>query len=86
LPATPGRASAGCRPKLLEELAGDNSDLPRALSPDQVRNVAPIEVNEAVFRWEINANAMATEKLAEGIRNFHKDHAALTAMVADRLH
>lgn len=84
------KALAGCdnltiAPKLLEELAGDYGALPRALAPGEAGDMAPSSVNEASFRWEMNANAMATEKLAEGIRNFDKDHATLIAIVADRL-
>lgn len=84
------KALAGCdnltiAPKLLEELAGDESDLPRRLAPDAVGNVPLASVNEASFRWEMNANAMATEKLAEGIRNFDRDHATLIGIVAGRV-
>lgn len=84
------KALAGCdnltiSPKLLEELAGEDADLLRALSPDQTSGIGAIEMDEAAFRWEMNADAMATEKLAEGIRSFHGDHMALIAIVADRL-
>lgn len=84
------KALAGCdkltiAPKLLEELAGDYGALPRALAPGEAGDMVTSSVNEASFRWEMNANAMATEKLAEGIRNFDKDHATLIALVADRL-
>lgn len=84
------KALAGCdnltiAPKLLEELAGDDSRLPRALAPAVVGNAAPARICEASFRWEMNADAMATEKLAEGIRNFDRDHAALVAIIAGRL-
>ena len=34
-------------------------------------------MDEATFRWEMNADPMATEKLAEGIRNFDIDHKKL---------
>lgn len=84
------KALAGCdnltiAPKLLDEMANDNADLPRVLSPDSASGVAKVEMDEATFRWELNADAMATEKLAEGIRNFDKDHQTLIAMVADRM-
>lgn len=46
-------------------------------------STAPI--GEASFRWQMNADAMATEKLAEGIRNFNADHRKLIALIAERL-
>lgn len=84
------KALAGCdnltiAPSLLEELGADTSDLARALSPDHASGTAPIKMDEATFRWEMNADAMATEKLAEGIRNFDKDHQTLVALVAERM-
>jgi transaldolase len=41
--------------------------------------------SEADFRWAHNEDAMATEKLAEGIRNFHIDAMKLEALVAAKL-
>ncbi len=84
------KALAGCdnltiSPKLLDELSSDAADLPRALSPDQVSGVALQSVDEATFRWQLNADAMATEKLAEGIRNFDADHQKLIALVGERM-
>ncbi len=84
------KALAGCdnltiAPQLLDELSGDNAELPRALSPEKTSGVAPIAMDEAKFRWEMNADAMATEKLAEGIRNFDADHKKLITLVADRM-
>ncbi len=84
------KALAGCdnltiAPKLLEELDSDPAELPRVLSPEAASGVAPIALDEAAFRWEMNADPMATEKLAEGIRNFDADHKKLIALVAERL-
>ena len=84
------KALAGCdnltiAPSLLEEMDNDNSVLPRVLSPDHASGVAPVTLTEAAFRWQMNADAMATEKLAEGIRNFDKDHQKLIGVMADRL-
>ncbi len=84
------KALAGCdnltiAPKLLDELDKDMSDLPRVLSPEGATGVAPVEMDEATFRWEMNADAMATEKLAEGIRNFDKDHKKLIALIGERM-
>lgn len=80
-------ALAGCdrltiSPALLEELAADNEKLPRRLSPDgaypgEYKN----SVSEADFRYELNADAMATEKLAEGIRNFVADQIKLETLI-----
>lgn len=84
------KALAGCdnltiAPKLLDELAADTADLPRVLSPEKATGLAPIAMDEATFRWQMNADPMATEKLAEGIRNFDKDHQTLIALIASRM-
>lgn len=84
------KALAGCdrltiAPNLLDELASETGDLPRALSPDQVEAPARIEMNEAAFRWALNEDAMATEKLAEGIRAFAADLGKLRLWVAEQL-
>lgn len=84
-------ALAGCdrltiAPALLEQLQKDTGTLARRLSPDGVASKpAVIATDEASFRWQMNEDAMATEKLAEGIRAFAKDLGALRAMVAARL-
>lgn len=75
-------ALAGCdrltiSPALLEQLAADEGDLPRALDPSQPSDEKRISLPEANFRWHLNEDAMATEKLAEGIRKFHEDYLAL---------
>ncbi|MCZ8182858.1 MAG: transaldolase [Beijerinckiaceae bacterium] len=82
-------ALAGCdrltiAPALLDQLAQDQGPLTRALSPDGSGAPAParIAVDEASFRWAMNENAMATEKLAEGIRLFAADLGKLKAMLA----
>lgn len=83
-------ALAGCdrltiSPALLEELAADTAKLPRRLSPD---GAYPGEYKnsptEAEFRYELNADAMATEKLAEGIRNFVADQVKLEKLIGSR--
>ncbi len=84
------KALAGCdnltiAPSLLDELDNDMSDLPRVLSPDSASGVEPIRMDEETFRWQMNADPMATEKLAEGIRNFDKDHQKLVALIAERM-
>lgn len=84
------KALAGCdnltiSPGLLDELQQDEGDLPRKLSPEGATGVAARAMPETTFRWEMNEDAMATEKLAEGIRKFNQDHQTLIGIVADRL-
>lgn len=84
------KALAGCdrltiSPKLLDALSQDNSSLPRAMSPEMAEEVPQMTMDEPTFRWEMNADAMATEKLAEGIRNFDADHQKLIRLVAERI-
>lgn len=72
-------ALAGCdrltiSPQLLQELSEDTGTLERQLSPDATGTaIDKVTESEAEFRFSLNADAMATEKLAEGIRNFVKD-------------
>jgi len=83
-------ALAGCdrltiSPALLEELAGDEGTLRRCLDPATAVSPEPKGgVAEADFRYELNADAMATEKLAEGIRNFVADQIKLEALISTR--
>ena len=70
---------AGCdrltiSPGLLGELEADKGELVRKLSPENTGEaIAKVTENEAAFRFSMNEDAMATEKLSEGIRNFAKD-------------
>lgn len=84
-------ALAGCdrltiSPGLLEQMAKDDAPLARRLSPD-APGPSPMlpGSGEAAFRWAMNEDAMATEKLAEGIRLFAKDLAKLRQIVASKL-
>jgi transaldolase len=84
------KALAGCdnltiAPSLLEELSSETAHLPRALSHKNSTDLPPRSMDEATFRWEMNSDAMATEKLAEGIRQFDVDHAKLISLIAKRL-
>lgn len=78
---------AGCdrltiSPQLLEQLANDQGPLTRVLSPDlRGVDIARVDNSEAAFRWAMNENAMATEKLAEGIRNFTVDQIKLEQLL-----
>ncbi|MBJ6125249.1 transaldolase [Microvirga splendida] len=84
-------ALAGCdrltiSPALLDELANAQGELPRKLSADSVDKIAPLpRTDEKSFRFAMNEDAMATEKLAEGIRSFVKDLRSLRTLVAQRL-
>jgi len=85
------KALAGCdrltiAPKLLNELHNEKTVLPRVLSPVTSSGMTRATMmNERIFRWEMNADAMATEKLAEGIRSFDADHKELINLVAERM-
>jgi len=78
---------AGCdrltiSPDLLQALKEDTGHLPRQLSPETARsNDRPQAIDERLFRWESNEDAMATEKLAEGIRRFAADQVTLEQKV-----
>lgn len=83
-------ALAGCdrltiAPALLDELSKDQGTLVPKLSPDARKPDPKIAMDEKTFRWMMNEDAMATEKLAEGIRAFAKDLQALRSMVQKQL-
>ncbi len=83
-------ALAGCdrltiSPDLLEKLDASNEDLPRRLHDDGTREARPAPIDEKTFRWGLNEDAMATEKLAEGIRRFAADQVKLEKMLGERL-
>ena len=79
-------ALAGCdrltiSPDLLSALAADSGPLPRRLTPSMDSGRPQVELNESSFRWSMNEDAMATEKLAEGIRNFAGDQIKLVQLI-----
>jgi transaldolase len=79
-------ALAGCdrltiSPALLEELANDHGDLERRLGAGEIHAEAKTAIDEVKFRWQLNDDAMATEKLAEGIRNFAADQLRLEQLL-----
>jgi transaldolase len=84
-------ALAGCdrltiSPALLDELAAAQGDLPRKLAAEAIADApARLHLDEKGFRFALNEDAMATEKLAEGIRQFVKDLRSLKAVVERRL-
>ncbi|MBU9268143.1 transaldolase [Burkholderia gladioli] len=79
---------AGCdlltiSPELLQKLHEGNDKLERKLSPDSAQD-APAErvaIDESAFRFQLNDDAMATEKLAEGIRAFAADAIKLEGLI-----
>lgn len=84
------RELAGCdrltiAPALLEELDQGQDALPRKLQPEMHFQPEPkITLDEKQFRWLMNEDAMATEKLAEGIRNFTIDQIALEKLLVEK--
>jgi len=83
---------AGCdlltiSPALLEDLQKAKGTVARKLSPEAAkRSVGErVHLDEARFRWQHNEDAMATEKLAEGIRAFAADTVKLEAAIGPRL-
>ena len=80
---------AGCdrltiSPQLMQELQEDTGTLERQLSPETVSECdRHPEITEQSFRWQLNEDAMATEKLAEGIRNFTADQGKLEQFIVD---
>lgn len=82
---------AGCdlltiAPSLLDELQATEGDVPRRLEdkPKTAPTLDRIAMDEQMFRWMLNEDAMANEKLAEGIRNFAADLAKLRVLLAER--
>ncbi len=83
-------ALAGCdrltiSPALLEELAASEGALEPCLGGGDEKRPRPAPLCEAQFRWAMNEDPMATEKLAEGIRTFYQDQLALEALIEARL-
>jgi transaldolase len=82
-------ALAGCdaltiAPELLEQLRAAQGAVPRRLSPEDAKrqDLARIALDEKAFRWMHNEDAMAVEKLSEGIRRFDADARKLEAFAA----
>lgn len=79
---------AGCdrltiSPELLQQLSDDRGELPRILKPGN-QGEAKQQLSESQFRWAMNEDAMGTEKLAEGIRQFARDQEKLEALLAEK--
>lgn len=81
-------ALAGCdlltiSPELLAQLQASEAPLPRVLDAQQAAqsSIHAVSFNEASFRWALNEDAMATDKLAEGIRAFAADAVKLDKLI-----
>ncbi|OOE82509.1 transaldolase [Salinivibrio sp. PR6] len=81
---------AGCdrltiSPQLLQELSDADGDVPVKLKDVGATEQRPARMTHAEFLWEHNQDAMAVEKLAEGIRNFAVDQGKLEDMIREQL-
>ncbi|QDU63876.1 Transaldolase [Planctomycetes bacterium Pan216] len=84
---------AGCdlltiAPKLLAELGANDGELTRKLCADHAKSLdlEKISLCEKSFRWMLNEDQMATEKLSDGIRRFAADTVKLEAYIHQRIH
>jgi len=83
---------AGCdlltiSPELLQELSDSDATLERKLDPEiaKASNIERIDVDEKTFRWLLNEDAMATDKLGDGIRKFAADIVKLEKIIASEV-
>ena len=81
-------ALAGCdlltiAPDLLQKLSAAQGPVERKLSPEKAKNadLSRVKLDEAAFRWRHNEDAMASDKLAEGIRRFDADARKLEKLI-----
>lgn len=80
---------AGCdrltiAPALMQELQDNNAELATKLSADKAASPqGKLSLSEAEFRWMMNEDPMATEKLAQGIRSFAADQVKLEKLLAE---
>lgn len=73
-------------PKFLEQLSSDNGALANSIDDFSAGSKVKGEFdNEPEFQYALNSDAMATEKLAEGIRGFVADLVLLEALLFERL-
>eukprot|EP00743_Colponemidia_sp_Colp-15_P000296 GILK01000345.1.p1 GENE.GILK01000345.1~~GILK01000345.1.p1 ORF type:complete len:346 (+),score=82.25 GILK01000345.1:45-1040(+) len=83
---------AGCdrltiAPKLLDEMMSQKTQVEQKLSPEKAQEEAldRVTYDEKSFRWAMNEDPMATDKLAEGIRKFAEDIVKLEALIQKKL-
>jgi len=74
-------------PGLLQSLMDTDGELPKKLNADQASdmNIEKVDMNEKTFRWMMNENPMATEKLAQGIRSFTVDLNKLKDLIRGKI-
>ena len=74
-------------PSLLKELENTDGVLEKKLdaAKSKLLDINPVKMDEKIFRWMMNEDAMATEKLAEGIRKFTEDLIKLEKHIAELL-
>ena len=74
-------------PDLLDKLSASTDKVAKKLDAEKAAtmDIAKIDMDEKTFRWMLNEDAMATEKLAEGIRNFTKDIVKLEDIVKAKM-
>lgn len=74
-------------PSLLAQLANETEKITKTLSVEEAQRsgAEAVIVSQSVFRHEINEDAMATEKLSEGIRKFAVDARILETLVNKHL-
>ncbi|XP_063374738.1 transaldolase [Cydia amplana] len=86
------RELAGCdlltiSPKLLQELAASDRPLPKVLDSKTAAksDIEKVSLTEAQFRWQMNEDQMATDKLSDGIRKFAADTRKLETLIRSLL-
>jgi len=72
---------------LLEDLNKATDAVPRKLDPEAAKklDIPKVHLDEAAFRWALNEDAMATDKLSEGIRKFAADQIELEGIIREKL-
>lgn len=75
-------------PALLEELQKDDREIQKKLDPDLSKNleIEKIDFDEKTFRYLLNKDAMATEKLSDGIRKFEVDLDKIKALIKSKIY
>ncbi len=74
-------------PKLLEDLQNEIAPLECVLTAEKAKamDIPKVSLDEKAFRWLLNEDAMATEKLAEGIRKFAADCVKLESIMQEKM-
>jgi transaldolase len=74
-------------PELLDDLSKSNEKVEPKLIVSHAKELSTEKVNitEELFRWELNEDEMATEKLSQGIRVFNSDLIKLRSLISDMI-